>query len=132
MGKDGRDWARVAENPSGTGPFKLTKLEPRERAELEPFAEYWDKKRVPKADKVILFPMPEPTTRLAALRTGQVDWIEVPPPDSLAQLKGAGFQIATNKYPHNWGHILRLDKEPWNNKAVRKAANYAIDRVGIC
>jgi peptide/nickel transport system substrate-binding protein len=61
-----------------------------------------------------------------------VDWIEVPPPDSIAQLKGAGFQIVTNKYPHNWGHILRLDKEPWNNKLVRKAANYAIDRVGIC
>jgi len=76
--------------------------------------------------------MPEPTTRLAALRSGQVDWIEVPPPDSIAQLKGGGFQIVTNKYPHNWGHILRLDKEPWNNKAVRKAANYAIDRVGIC
>ena len=25
-----------------------------------------------------------------------------------------------------------MDKEPWNNKLVRKAANYAIDRVGIC
>ena len=33
--------------------------------------------------------MPEPTTRLAALRSGQVDWIEVPPPDSIPQLKGA-------------------------------------------
>src|SRR5215216_2225994 len=66
--KLGRDWAKVAENPSGTGPFKLTRLVPRERAELESFPEYWDKKRVPKADKVILFPMPEATTRLAALR----------------------------------------------------------------
>jgi peptide/nickel transport system substrate-binding protein len=76
--------------------------------------------------------MPEPTTRLAALRSGQVDWIEVPPPDSILQLKGAGFQIAMNSYPHNWTHTLRLDKEPWSNKLVRKAANYAVDRVGIC
>ena len=76
--------------------------------------------------------MPEPTTRLAALRSGQVDWIEVPPPDSIPQLKGGGFTIALNSYPHNWTHTLRLDKEPWNNKLVRKAANYAIDRVGIC
>ena len=37
-----------------------------------------------------------------------------------------------NRYPHNWTHTLRLDKEPWSNKLVRKAANYAIDRVGIC
>ena len=65
--KMGRDWSKVAMHPAGTGPFRLTKLVPRERAELEPFTDYWDTKRIPKADKVILFPMPEPTTRLAAL-----------------------------------------------------------------
>jgi ABC-type transport system substrate-binding protein len=130
--KMGRDWAKVAENPSGTGPFKLTKLVPRERAELEPFAEYWDKKRVPKADKVILFPMPEATTRLAALRTGQVDWIEVPPPDGIPNLRQAGFQIIVRSYPHNWTYSLNLTGPPWNNKLVRQAANYAIDREGIC
>ena len=127
-----KDWRKFAEQPSGTGPFKVTRFVPRERLELDANKAYWDPKRMPKVDKVVLLPMPEPTTRLAALRSGQVDWIEVPPPDSIAQLKGAGFQIVTNKYPHNWGHILRLDKEPWNNKLVRKAANYAIDRVGIC
>jgi ABC-type transport system substrate-binding protein len=127
-----KDWRKFAEQPSGTGPFKVTRFVPRERLELDANKAYWDPKRTPKVDKVVLLPMPEPTTRLAALRSGQVDWIEVPPPDSIAQLKGAGFQIVTNKYPHNWGHILRLDKEPWNNKLVRKAANYAIDRVGIC
>ena len=64
----------------------MTRLVPRERAEYEPNTEYWDKNRVPKADKVILLPMPEATTRLAALRTGQVDWIEVPPPDAIPLL----------------------------------------------
>ena len=127
-----KDWRKFAEQPSGTGPFKVTRFVPRERLELEPNRQYWDAKRMPKVDKLTLFPMPEPTTRLAALRSGQVDWIEVPPPDSIAQLKGAGFQVVTNSYPHNWTHTLRLDKEPWNNKLVRKAANYAVDRVGIC
>lgn len=130
--KAGRDWRKFAEQPSGTGPFRVTRFVPRERLELEPNRQYWDARRTPKLDKLILFPMPEPTTRLAALRSGQVDWIEVPPPDALPQLKGAGFQIVTNTYPHNWTHTLRLDKEPWNNKLVRKAANYAIDRAGIC
>ena len=32
---------------------------------------------------MIVYPMPEATTRVAALRSGQVDWIEVPPPDSI-------------------------------------------------
>jgi len=126
------DWRKFAEQPSGTGPFKITRFVPRERLELEANRAYWDPKRTPKVDKIVLLPMPEPTTRLAALRSGQVDWIEVPPPDAIPQLKSAGFQVVTNQYPHNWTHTLRLDKEPWNNKLVRKAANYAIDRVGIC
>jgi peptide/nickel transport system substrate-binding protein len=130
--KMGRDWGRVAMNPAGTGPFKLTRLVPRERAELEPFTEYWDKRRFPRAEKVILFPMPETTTRLAALRTGQVDWIEVPPPDGIPSLRQAGFQIILRSYPHNWTYSLNLTRPPWDHKLVRQAANYAIDREGIC
>src|SRR6266699_6347013 len=46
--KVGRDWRAFANNPAGTGPFKLTRLVPRERAELEPNPDYWDKQRLPK------------------------------------------------------------------------------------
>src|SRR5215831_16381649 len=130
--KVGRDWRAFANNPAGTGPFKLTRLVPRERAELEPNQDYWDKTRIPRVDKVILLPMPEATTRLAALRTGQVDWIEVPPPDAIPSLRQAGFQIFLRSYPHNWTHTLNLSRPPWDNKAVRQAANYAIDREGLC
>jgi ABC-type transport system substrate-binding protein len=130
--KVGKDWRKYAESPSGTGPFKVTRFVPRERLELEVNRAYWNAKRMPKVDKLVLLPMPEPTTRLAALRSGQVDWIEVPPPDSIGPLKAQGFQIVTGPYPHNWGHTLRLDKAPWDNKLLRKAANYAVDRVGIC
>jgi len=130
--KVGKDWSAFAANPAGTGPFKMTRLVPRERAEYEPNKEYWDKNRLPKVDKVVLLPMPEPTTRLAALRTGQVDWIEVPPPDAIPLLKQSGFQIALRSYPHVWPHSLNLTQAPWDNKLVRQAANYAIDREGIC
>jgi peptide/nickel transport system substrate-binding protein len=130
--KVGRDWRALANSPAGTGPFRLARLVPRERAELEPNRDYWDKQRVPKADKVILLPMPEATTRLAALRSGQVDWIEVPPPDAIPGLRQAGFQIMLRPYPHNWTHTLNLTRPPWDNKLVRQAANYAIDREGIC
>ncbi|HYY15839.1 MAG TPA: ABC transporter substrate-binding protein, partial [Gammaproteobacteria bacterium] len=130
--KLGRDWSKVAMHPAGTGPFRLTRLVPRERAELEPFAGYWDQKRLPKVEKLILFPMPEVTTRLAALRTGQVDWIEVPPPDGIPHLRQAGFQIILHPYPHVWPYSLNLTRPPWDNKLVRQAANYAIDRAGLC
>jgi peptide/nickel transport system substrate-binding protein len=130
--KVGKDWRAFAANPSGTGPFKMTRFVPRERAEYEPNKEYWDKNRIAKVDRVVLLPMPEPTTRLAALRTGQVDWIEVPPPDAIPLLKQSGFQITLRSYPHVWPHSLNLKQTPWDNKLVRQAANYAIDREGIC
>ena len=92
-------WQAQAKAPAGTGPFKLAAWTPRERAELVKNADYWDKPRIPKLDKIVLLPMPEANTRVAALRSGQVDWIEVPPPDAVASLKSAGFNIVDQHLP---------------------------------
>nr|WP_246696730.1 ABC transporter substrate-binding protein [Methylobacterium planeticum] len=130
--KLGKSWEAFAKTPSGTGPWKLSLFAPRERAEMLPNKEYWDKPRVPKLDKLVLVPLPEANARVAALRSGQVDWIEAPAPDAVASLKGAGFQIVTNSYPHNWTwHLSRVPGSPWNDVRVRKAANLAIDREGL-
>ena len=130
--KKGRNWTEVAKDPSGTGPWKLAAVTPRERAELVPNKDYWDKTRVPKLDRLVLIPLPEPNARTAALRSGQVDWIEAPAPDAVPTLKGAGFQIVTNVYPHNWTwHFSSAEGSPWNDVRVRKAANLAIDRAGL-
>ncbi|WP_377298053.1 ABC transporter substrate-binding protein [Rhizobium sp. SGZ-381] len=129
----GKNWDAVAQKPSGTGPWMIESgFTPRERVEMTPNKAYWDTKRVPKLDKLVLIPLPEPNTRVAALRSGQVDWIEAPAPDSVASLKEAGFNIVTNAYPHNWTwHFSRVEGSPWNDIRVRKAANLAVDRQGI-
>jgi ABC-type transport system substrate-binding protein len=130
--KVGKSWEAFAKTPSGTGPWKLTAFVPRERAEMVPNKEYWDAKRVPKLDKLVLLPLPETNARVAALRSGQVDWIEAPAPDAVASLKSAGFPIVVNAYPHNWTwHLSRAPGSPWNDIRVRKAANLAIDREGM-
>lgn len=131
--KQGKSWDTVAQKPSGTGPWKMESgFTPRERAELTPNKDYWDKARVPKLDKLVLIPLPEPNTRVAAIRSGQVDWIEAPAPDSVKSLKEAGFKIITNSYPHNWTwHLSRIEGSPWNDIRVRKAANLAVDRDGL-
>ncbi|APX83488.1 ABC transporter substrate-binding protein [Methylorubrum extorquens] len=130
--KLGKSWDAFAKQPSGTGPWKLTLFAPRERAEMAPNPAYWDKKRIPKLDKLVLVPLPEANARVAALRAGQVDWIEAPAPDAIASLKGAGFTIVTNAYPHNWTwHLSRSEGSPWNDVRVRKAVNLAIDREGL-
>ncbi len=131
--KAGRNWAQVgAAGGVGTGPFRMTKVTPRVSVELARNEAYWNKDRLPKVDRVLLTPMPEATTRLAALRSGQMDWIEVPPPDSIPSLKDAGYQIATSKYPHIWPYYMKATEDSvFHDKRVRQAANYAVDRDAL-
>lgn len=130
--KMGKDWSQVAIHPSGTGPFKLDKLVPRERADLVKNTEYWDKKRMAKTDRIVLVPIPDAMTRVNALLNGQVDIIETPPPDVVPQLKGAGFKLVQNVTPHVWPyHFSTLPGSPWTDIRVRKAANLAIDRDAV-
>jgi peptide/nickel transport system substrate-binding protein len=130
--KVGRDWSKFAFQPSGTGPFRLERLVPRERAELVRNPGYWDPKRVPKSEKMILLPIPEPTTRASALLSGQVDFIEAPPPDMIPRLKSQKFIITSNVYPHFWPYFMSFREDsPWRDIRVRKAINLAIDREGI-
>ena len=130
--KLGRDWAKVATQPSGTGPFRLDKLVPRERADLVKNPAYWDKTRIAKTDRIVLIPIPDAVTRANALLTGQVDLIETPPPDVMPQLKASGFRIVQNVTPHVWPyHFSTQPGSPWTDIRVRKAANLAIDRDSI-
>src|SRR5258708_15050338 len=89
------NWTEYALKPSGTGPYKFDKMVPHQRLEFVPNTDYWDKARVPKQDRLVLVPMPEASTRTAALLAGEVNWIEAPPPDALDRLKSAGMQIVT-------------------------------------
>jgi ABC-type transport system substrate-binding protein len=131
--KAGHDWGKVATLPAaGTGPYRITKVAPRQEVDLDRWDGYWDPNKA-KLDHVVLMPIPEANTRLAALRSGQVDWIEVPPPDGIASLKAAGFTIATGSYPHVWPWFYNIGAatSPFKDVRVRQALNYCIDRDGL-
>jgi peptide/nickel transport system substrate-binding protein len=122
------DYTAYANAPSGTGPYKFSKVVPHERLELVKNTDYWDKARIPKHDRLVLIPMPEASTRAAALLSGQVDFVEAPTPDTIPKLKAAGMNIILVPYPHNWDYQVRVDRPPFNDIRVRQAANYAINR----
>jgi ABC-type transport system substrate-binding protein len=122
-------WDAFSLNPSGTGPWKMARIVPRERLELVKNEGYWDAKRVPKVDRLVLLPIPEANSRTAALLSGQVDWIENPAPDTLPQIKQRGFIVYKNEQPHVWPwQFSRIEGSPWNDIRVRRAANLCIDR----
>src|SRR5260221_3134688 len=132
--KAGNDWGRVATLPAaGTGPFRITQVVPRQSVGLARWDGYWDVGHKAKVDSVLLLPVPEASTRLAALRSGQVDWIEVPPPDGIPSLKAAGFTISTNSYPHVWPWFYNIGapNSPFKDVRVRQGLNYCIDRKAI-
>ncbi|WP_416186543.1 ABC transporter substrate-binding protein [Herbaspirillum sp. RTI4] len=125
-------WNAFAADASGTGPFKMSKFISRERLELVKNPEYWDAKRRPKIDKVVMLPLPEANSRTAALLSGQVDWIEAPAPDALDTLKGRGFKIYSNPQPHVWPWQLSfVPGSPWLDKRVRYAANLCVNRPAM-
>ena len=124
-------WTAFAADASGSGPFKMTRFVPRERLEMAANKTYWDPKRVPKIDKVVMLPMPEANARTAALLSGQVDWIEAPSPDAMAAIQGRGNKVYFNQQPHVWPWQLSFaEGSPWLDKRVRQAANLCVDRGG--
>eukprot|EP01037_Dinobryon_pediforme_P012542 gene12542-12631_t len=125
------DWAAYTNAPSGTGPYKFAKSIAHERMEFTPNADYWDTKRRPKHDRLVLVPMPEASTRVAALLSGQVNFVEAPPPDAMSRLKSSGMNVLTNVYPHNWAYQLNFVSGPFTDLRIRRATNLAINRPDV-
>ncbi|MGI5400724.1 ABC transporter substrate-binding protein [Streptomyces sp. CA-135486] len=118
-----------ARHPVGTGPFAFTSQKEGQQIELAAHKNYW--RGAPKLDKLVIKSLPDAAARTAALRSGDVNWIEYPNPDDIDSLKADGATIATNSYDHLWYWILDTSKKPWKDPRVRRAANYAVDRAAI-
>ena len=76
-----RAWEAFSLDPSGTGAFRLARLVPRQRLELVRNTAYWDQGRGPKLDRLVFLPVADTSARTAALRSGQLDWIDAAPPE---------------------------------------------------
>jgi len=121
--------AEYAQHAVGAGPFKIDRYVEGEVMELVPFEDYWG--GTPKLDRLVLYPRPEPASRLTALQSGEVDWAEIPPPDSMAQLEAEGHQIVMGSYPHAIVYLLNNYRAPFDDVRVRQAVAYGIDRAGM-
>jgi len=122
--------AAFKKNPVGTGPYKIKKLEVDQYWELEAWEDYRDGIVRPKY--LTIKYIPEPSARLAALLTGEVEIIEAPAPEHLPRIKAnPDFAISTIEAQKNFCYLLQYYKPPFNDVRVRRAVNYAVDRFTI-
>jgi ABC-type transport system substrate-binding protein len=117
-------------NPVGTGPFEFVSWTKDDNIVLDANEDYWGEG--PYLDRVILRVIPDATARYLALKNGEVDVIDFPSADDL-ELMQEDPNIELIQQPGlNVGYIaMNNDKEPFDNKLVRQALNYAIDRQAI-
>lgn len=122
----------VAQNPAGTGPYKLTEWEPGVKAVLSANADYYD--GTPQIETLIYVPVIEAQARLSAISTGEIDLTYDIPVESLASLReNPDVAVKTGLSAHVWYVVLntRLSEPPFDNKLVRQAMNHAIDKEAI-
>jgi peptide/nickel transport system substrate-binding protein len=121
------------ENLSGTGKYTVSERQQGVKVVFEAFAGYWDKQSPGNADKIILSPIKNDATRVAALLSGDVDFIMPVPPqdmdrieksDSVKLVTMSGTRIITLQLNQN-----RV--EAFKNPKVRQAVVYAVNNAGI-
>lgn len=125
--------AAFNQNPIGTGPYKVDKHQIGVSMELVPSSSSHFAVGTPPFQRIVERVVPEESTRVAMLSTGEANFIDVGT-DSAAALKGKGFRIVA----HTLQNSLALsytgqlkDASPLRDINVRKALSLAIDRDAI-
>ena len=116
--------------PVGTGPFRYVAWDRGQRVVLERNAQYW--KSPVKVERVIYRPIVEDQARLTELLTGALDLIVGTPPDFVAQLENnPKVTLLKQVGAHVWYLGINNQKKPFDDKRVRQALNYAVNKEAI-
>jgi peptide/nickel transport system substrate-binding protein len=114
----------------GTGPWKLAEFVRGQHIRLAAFDDHWRGK--PPFRTLTFRMLPTLATQVAELKSGAIDIVRHVPIALLPELR-AHPQTSVSSAPSLRTHYVQLDMraEPFNKKAVRQAANYAIHREAI-
>lgn len=121
--------------PVGTGPFMFEEWVKEDRIVFKANPNYWQP-GFPKVETLIFRPIPESSTRVAAIQTGEIDIAPRLSSEEAGTLEGQpGVQII--RYPVDRVYYITFNNltsgkgQPTENVKVRQALNYAVDRQAI-
>jgi len=112
----------------GTGPFTFVEFVPADHTTLKRNDAYWEPGK-PYLDEIIFKPIPDETVKKTNLQTGNVDWVDsVPPQDVKDMMSSSDFVVQTVNAPSYWYLGVNTTRKPLDDKRVRQAISYAVDR----
>lgn len=120
-------------HPIGLGPYKFVSHTPGVELIMEAVETYW--RKVPHVKRLVFKSIPDPTTRMAMLKKGEVDVAyDLDAPAAQELQRDPKFRVTFSggigtfylDFIEQWN-----PKSPWHDKRVRLAANYALDRQAI-
>ena len=128
VGEDG-----FSRQPVGLGPYRFVRMNPGVELVLEANEQYWRKK--PAIKRIVIKGVPDRTTRLGMLKTGEADIGYLMVGVEAATIKADPRLRLAKVIPSAtwWVEFLEQWKprSPWHDRRVRLAASHAIDRKAV-
>jgi ABC-type transport system substrate-binding protein len=120
--------------PVGTGPFKFVEWERNQHIKMVRNEDYW-REGLPYLDELTIAFVPDPSTRIALLLTGEIDVVaNVPLPEVGRIAQRDEFQLISTPEQYNameYYMLMKNSAPPFDDARVRQAVNYAIDREAL-
>ncbi|MGH2443229.1 MAG: ABC transporter substrate-binding protein, partial [Chloroflexota bacterium] len=117
-----------AQNPVGTGPFKLQERVKGDHITLVRNSHYW-RKGYPKAREVVFKVFPDANTQLLNLQSGQVDFIDTVSSQNVPTVTHDKSLKLVEKAGYGWAGFWLNTKSPaLSSKLVREAISLLINR----
>ncbi|WP_238368063.1 ABC transporter substrate-binding protein [Mesobacterium pallidum] len=111
----------------GTGPYVLQEVDMGVRFVASKRDDYWGD--YGHAETIELIVINDDTARMAALQSGQVDMVNrVPPRTAGLVARAPNIEIKTTSGPGHYVFIMHCNTAPFDNKDLRLALKYAINR----
>ncbi|MBX3603402.1 MAG: ABC transporter substrate-binding protein [Rubrivivax sp.] len=137
-----REESHASFNANGTGPYMLVQRQPGIRTSYRRHAQWWDRHEG-NVQEIVFTPIANDATRLAALVSGQIDFVLDPAPRDVPRLRNtAGVKvvegpenrivfIGMDQHRDELLHGSVKDRNPFKDLRVRRALYHAIDIEAI-